>query len=68
MSQMIIKGNSLTLAKGHPEFKIKTYVFSETIESFETKVHMKAYGRIGMNIDTNELGHKTKMATMPKYK
>ena len=28
---------------------------------------MKAWGRIGMKIYTNELGHMTNMATMPIY-
>ena len=28
---------------------------------------MKALGRIGMNIYTNELGHMTDMAAMPIY-
>ena len=34
---------------------------SETGGSFKTKVHMKAYGRMRMKIDTNELSHMTKM-------
>ena len=28
---------------------------------------MKAYGRMGMKIFINELGHMTKMAAMPIY-
>ena len=28
---------------------------------------MKAYGRMGMNFFTNELGHMTMMAAMPIY-
>ena len=28
---------------------------------------MKAYGRMGMKMYTNELGHMTKMAAMPIY-
>ena len=28
---------------------------------------MKAYGRMGMKIYTNELGHMTKLAVMPIY-
>ena len=35
--------------------------------SFGTKIHMKAWGRIGMKIYTNELGHMTNMAAMPIY-
>ena len=42
-------------------------VFSKTVGSFGTKIHMKAGGRIGMKIYTNELGHMTNMATMPIY-
>ena len=34
----------LTLAKGHSDFKTKTF-FSETVGPFEIKFHMKAYGR-----------------------
>ena len=42
-------------------------VSSETILRFETKVHMKAWGKMGMKIYMNELCHMTKMATMPIY-
>ena len=38
--------------------------FSETVESYEIKVHTKAYGKMGMKIYTNELGHMTKTAKM----
>ena len=38
------QGHYLTLAKGHSEVKIKTCLFSETVESFGTKLHMKTYG------------------------
>ena len=41
--------------------------FSKTVGQFGTKVHMKAWRRIGMKINTNELGHMTKMAAMPIY-
>ena len=34
---------------------------------FGSKVHMKAWGRMGMKIYTNELGHMTNMAAMPIY-
>ena len=50
------QGHSLSLAKDHSDFKIKT-CFSETIRSFETKVHMKAYGGMLMKIYTKEVGH-----------
>ena len=39
-----VKDYYLTLAKGHSDFKIKSCFFSETVESFRTKFHMKAYG------------------------
>ena len=39
--------------------------FSKTVGWFGTKVHMKAWGRIGIKIYTNELGHMANMATMP---
>ena len=42
-------------------------VFSKTTGRFGTKVHMKAWGRMGMKIYTSELGHMTNMATMPIY-
>ena len=66
---MSIKGqvHSLTLDKGHSDFKVKTCFFAEIVERFGTKAHMKAYGRMGMKIYTNELGHTTNMAAMPIY-
>ena len=42
-------------------------LFSKTVGRFGTKVQMKAGGRIGMKICTNEVGHMTKMAAMPIY-
>ena len=65
---MSIKGqrHPLILTKGHSDFKIKTFS-QETVGSYETKVHMKTYGRRGMKIYTNELGHMAKMAAMPIY-
>ena len=42
-------------------------VFLKTVGQFGTKVHMKAWRRIGMKINTNELGHMTNMAAMPIY-
>ena len=42
-------------------------VLAETVGRFGTKIHMKAWGRIGMKIYTNELGHMTNMAAMPIY-
>ena len=46
------QGHSMTLAKGHSDFKIKPC----THWSFATKLHMKAYGITGMKIYTNYLG------------
>ena len=42
-------------------------VFLKTVGQFGTKVHMKAWGGIGMKIYINELGHLTNMASMPIY-
>ena len=47
-------------------FKLK-YFFSKTVEIFETKYHVKDFGRTGMKIYTNGHGHMTKMAIMPIY-
>ena len=48
-------------------FQSSNLFFSKTVGQFGTKVHMKAWRRIDMKINTNELGHMTKMATMPIY-
>ena len=61
------QGHSLTLIKGHSDFKVKPCFSQKTVGSFGTKIHMKALGRIGMKIYTNELGHMTNMAAMPIY-
>ena len=42
-------------------------VFLLTVGRFGTKIHMKALGRIGMKIYTNELSHINNMAAMPIY-
>ena len=47
-------------------FQINLFL-AETVGRFGTKAHMKAYGRMGLKIYTNELGHMTNMATMPIY-
>ena len=39
----------------------------DTVESFGTEFHMKAYGQMGKEIYINKLSHKTKMATIPMY-
>ena len=39
----------------------------KTVGQFGTKVHMKAWGGIGMKIYINALGHMTNMAAMPIY-
>ena len=66
---MSIKGqsHSLILVKGHSDFKVKTCFSQKTVGQFGTKVHMKAWGGIGIKIYINELGHITNMATMPIY-
>ena len=61
------QGHSLTLVKGHSDFKVKTCFSSKTVGQFGTKVHMKACGGIEMKIYINELGHMTNMAAMPIY-
>ena len=48
-------------------FQSLNLFFAETVGRFGTKAHMKAYGRIGMRIYTNELGYMTNMATTPIY-
>ena len=40
-------GHSFTMAKNHSPFKVKLF-FSETVETFETKFHIKAYGITGI--------------------
>ena len=52
-------------SQGHSLKKCFVFFFTETVGSFKTKFHIKAYGNAGMNIYTNELGHMTKMAAMP---
>ena len=59
-----IQGHSLTVVKDHSDFKVKT-CFSQLGDL--NQVHIKAYGRMGMKICINELGHMTKMASMPTY-
>ena len=60
------QGHSLTFEQVTQTSKLKLFN-SETVGSFETKFHMKAFGRIGMKIYTCEFGHLTKMAAMPIY-
>ena len=49
-------------------FKVKTCFSQKQLGDLErTKAHMKAYGRMGMKIYTNELGHMINMAGMPIY-
>ena len=48
-------------------FQSKNLFLAETVGRFGTKAHMKASGRMGMKIYTNELGHMTNMVTMPIY-
>ena len=48
-------------------FQSLNLFLAETVGRFGTKIHMKAWGRIGMKIYINELGHMTNMAAMPIY-
>ena len=48
-------------------FLIKNLFSSETVGSFETKVLIKAYGKMGIKIYTNELGHINLMTPMFIY-
>ena len=61
------QGHSLTLFKGHSDFNVKTCFSQKQLGNLERKIHMKAWGRKGMKIYTNELGHMTNMAAMPIY-
>ena len=61
------QGHSLTLIKDHSDFKVKTCFSQKQLGDLEPKVHMKAYGRMGMKIYINELGHMIKMTDMPIY-
>ena len=72
------QGHSLTLAKGHLDFKIKTcccfflFFFFLFVCLFffcqkQLGHFMKPYGRMGIKIYTNDSGHMTKMAVMPIY-
>ena len=48
-------------------FQSLNLFLAETVGRFGTKIRMKAWGRIGMKIYINELGHMTNMAAMPIY-
>ena len=61
------QGHSLTLVKGHSDFNVKICFSQKQLGNLERKIHMKAWGRKGMKIYTNELGHMTNMAAMPIY-
>ena len=62
------QGHSLTLVKGLSDFKIKTCFSQKQLGNLEPKlIIMKAYGRNGMKIYTNDMGHMTNMAAMPIY-
>ena len=43
------------------------FSFSKTVETFELKFHMKAYGNTRFKICANGLSHMAKMAAMPIY-
>ena len=54
---------------GQRSFRFQSYnlFLAETVGRFETKAYMKALGRMGMKIYTNEFGHMTNMAIMSIY-
>ena len=66
---MSIKGqvHSLTLIKGHLDFKVKTCFSQKQLGHLETKTHMKIWGGIKMKTYKNEVGHMANMAAMPIY-
>ena len=59
----------MILVRDHSDFKVKTCFSQKQLgDLIGTKVHMKAYGRMGMKIYINELGHMIKMAAMLIYR
>ena len=62
---IIGQGHSLTLVKDHSDFKVKTCFSQKKLGDLE--VNVKAYGRMGMKIYTNDSGHMTNMTAMPIY-
>ena len=46
---------------------VKLNEYQRSKSQFGTKVHMNTWGRMGMNMYTNELGRMTNMAAMPIY-
>ena len=55
------QGHSLTLVKGHSDFKVKTCFSQKQLGDLEPKFIWK------LEKITNELGHMTNMAAMPIY-
>ena len=51
--------------KGHSDSQLITFLKLKTVESLEFLV--KAYWSTGMKINTNDLGHMTKMAASLLY-
>ena len=60
------QGHSLTLVKGHSDFNVKPCFSQKQMGNLEQKF-IWAWGRMGMKINTNELGHMINMAAMPIY-
>ena len=60
------QGHSLTLVKGHSDFKVKTCFSQKQLGDLEPKFIWKLEGEYVKNY-TNELGHRTNMAAMPIY-
>ena len=62
-----VQGHSLTLAKGHLVFKLKTLFYSKTVGLLETKYHVKVCRSTGMKIYANGIHHMAKMVAMPIF-
>ena len=60
------QGHSLTLVKGHSDFKVKT-CFSQKRAIWNQSSYESLRENGNKKIYTNELGHMTNMATMPIY-
>ena len=48
-------------------FQSLNLFFSKTVDAFETKFHINAYGNTEMKMYANGLSHMTKLAAMPIY-
>ena len=60
------QGHSLTLVKGHSDFKVKTCFLQKQFGVWNQSSY-ESLRENGNEIYTNELGHMTNMAAMPIY-